>query len=266
MNFLTLRPQDGDPTKFVVGRRPRDGLHIVNFGQLKPTTSGNPEAPLPERLVLHAEPNPAQIRAAPYYPDPASAYLVLRLRHHSNGQWLEPAAVVPIRDAPGEPAAWPDVMPVHVSVVTTPPDGDNPQTSLGSRIKKNGIRWLDQGGLIAESESKQKLRVQSITVGLVAGEQAYLDSWFVPSLEDLAAWFDVVEATLKLAAVEGAAAGERQNVCRGGLVRLLGADVVAVGEAAVCKAVSAEDGERVQLASLLHEASLRESLYPASLL
>lgn len=221
-------------------RRPRDGLGLLDLADPALLSPGPTEEPQlrfrPE--VPWEDPSFAQARPVPYWPDPAAGNLVLALRTHAGAEdWLGPPVVLSLRPHPDEKSEvgdlrWPDVVPVHLTVTTGPATGRSPRLTLARG--RHGLRRMTEDGslvdpaeLPADPFHPARLRglpVRAVTVSLAAGEQVELVSWFAPSKNDLASWFDVVEKAREIAEQHGRSMGARstEDACRAGLTRLLG--------------------------------------------
>lgn len=201
---------------------------LVNAILESDTTGGQTAAvsssaqPIP-RFRIRALGEEREVRQMPYYPDPAACFLVLRLAHPGRPLWLdEPPLVIRVRAGHGVAggARWPDVMPVKVDLLAT-------NELRGRRLSADGIVELQ--GPIADTGPfagmvPPAVSVQSITVRLAPGEEALLRAWFVPSVEDLESWFDVLRCSSGLCEMEGKKRGKikTEDACKAGIASLLG--------------------------------------------
>lgn len=235
----TWVPRSDDPAKLVPGKRPPDGLPMLDLSKIlpPPPKQSEPKMPPPARLAFWPLEDGEQKRPVPYYPDPAAAFLVLALRRHDRpDDWFdETPLLIPMFGDARQGGAWPNAIAVHVELVTAP-DRPHSQGPSGSAVATSRVRrlssqeraltsfWLDRQGRLQDQQTPGALPVRTVTVSLASGEQAVLDAWFVPTIEDLAAWFDVAESAEILATKEGLAIGGAtpDTACRTGLDSLLG--------------------------------------------
>jgi hypothetical protein len=181
-----------------------------------------------------------EIRATPYYPDPAACFMVLRLRHPHLDRWLGPPMAVRIRGDGVEERHfhWPDVLPVMLE--------------LSARTGTQGPQ-LSHGGIITEKGQ----RYRNVKASLAPGEAANLKVWFAPDTEDMLSWFDVVDRSVDLCTAEGKECGCKPEVeCATGRLQLLGA----MG-ADINAGLGSTEEERYRLAGLYHQQLLQEPNY-----
>ncbi len=181
-----------------------------------------------------------EIRATPYYPDPAACFMVLRLWHPHLDRWLGPSMAVRIRgDGVNERHfRWPDILPVmlELSAVTG---------TLGPR--------LSGGDIITEKGQ----RYRRVTASLAPGEAASLKAWFAPDAEDMLSWFDIIDRSVDLCTAEGKeCVCKPEAECATGRLQLLGT----LG-AAMNADLGSTDEERNRLAGLYHHRLLQEPNY-----
>src|SRR5262249_4031657 len=167
-------------------------------------------------------------RRAPYYPDPAASFLVLRLKRlGSDADWLdEPPLVVPLH---GQGlGTWPDPLPVHIEL-RAGPDRNLADTQGNARarliqLEPSPIRYLTQNGGWTDGSPSDGIAVRSIVITLAPGEQAGLAAWLVPTVDQLEQWFDLCRSMSTLAEAEGKAEApdrSKQAACSIGLERLI---------------------------------------------
>jgi hypothetical protein len=181
-----------------------------------------------------------EIRATPYYPDPAACLMVLRLWHPHLERWLGPPIAVRIRGdgVDGKDFRWPDVLPVMLELrAVTGTQG--PRLSDGDIITKKGQRY------------------RHVTASLAPGEAANLKVWFAPDTEDMLSWFDVIERSVDLCTAEGKECVCKPEVeCATGRLHLLGT----LG-AGMTSGLGSTEEERYRLAGLYHQRLLQEPNY-----
>ncbi|WP_206931460.1 hypothetical protein [Roseococcus thiosulfatophilus] len=192
----------------VAASLPRQGLPqaFIEEETRSRTPRGGDDSPLPSRLRLRALRERREVRRTPYFPDPAAAFLVLRLAHPTSGEWLEEPPLVLRLRAPIEaagPDAWPDVLPVRLELVAA-------ETTQRRRLSDGG--WGEESAPAVPSGPEAGarppgLRLRVARVALARGEAVKLRAWLVPDAADLAAWFDVVEKAATLARAEAGACG-----------------------------------------------------------
>ncbi len=197
--------------------------------------------------------DPADPRG-PFYPDPAATMMVLRLRVPGDPQgWLGEPVVLDIAD----PDHWPSAVPVHVEVRRTMQRG-----SLDERLQAlPGPRWLASSGALAEAGQPGALRVAAVQAHLLPGEDLVLGAWCVPTIGQLAAWFDPVEAAGVLAAAAGTGPTAALR-CISGLGLLTAAAMAPSGPPVMaCTGAGGLPAPGAatlrQVAAMLHQAMLR---------
>ncbi|MXP65633.1 hypothetical protein E0493_19985 [Roseomonas sp. M0104] len=207
-----LPPPVPDTIRPLKIKAPRDMLRRLKLeGEVKQHDSSMPDANSAREGAmprLHVLPLGIEHdRPAPYYPDPAAAYLVVGLREASGEAWVEAPQLVRLRGGSRELSQhpWPDVLPVHVEV----------------EAAGRGVRSLSVEPAPAWLALPNATHVRSVRVRLGPGEEVILEAWLLPSLEDLASWFDVCDSAARLATVAGG------GNCRDGLNKLLGATACA---------------------------------------
>lgn len=220
----------------------------------------------PDLRASHHDPNtPQYVSAAPhraeqpdpalrYYPDPAASLLVLALRRPESGAgdgWLGNPLVVPVRAG----KTWPDALPALIEL------------QAADKGSKDTLRLMD-GGLrnLAGGAS-----VRTVRCLLQPGEDVELQAWFVPTVGQLANWFDNVEAASLLATHGGEPEGpfDSSNACARGLKALVGKQIsddqngagAASAEVKVCTGAgnlnAPSEVLRRQLAVQIHQTMLR---------
>ena len=186
----------------------------------------------------------------PVYPDPAASIMVLRLRSPLGPDaWLEEPIAIPIR------GRWPDVSPVLVELRAGLP-------ARATRINYKGTASL--GGLVSKL-SGGALTAHVVEAVLRPAEDLVLDAWCVPTIEQLAGWFDVVEAAGVLAAHDAGASTNADASCTDALSKLL--HQPAGASAALPQAcysagglIGPSLGTLRSLAAMLHQTLLREPI------
>lgn len=181
-----------------------------------------------------------EIRATPYYPDPAACFMVLRLRHPHLDSWLGPPLAVRIRgDAADERHfRWPNILPVMLEV------------SAGTGTKGP---LLSAGEIVTEKGQHYR----RVTVSLAPGEVANLKVWFAPDTEDMLSWFDVIDRSVDLCITEGKQCACKPEVeCASGRLQLLGSMGTEMNGGP-----GSTDEERLRLAGLYQQRLLQEPNY-----
>lgn len=168
-----------------------------------------------------------------YYPDPAASVLVLGLKLPSEKDTLstafveEPVAIAfgartwPDRDAPPAKHIWPDIVPVLVEVKAVE------KVTSGSRIGKPVQKWLGAHEKLSDRQTTRSVEVLAVEIQIGRGEDLLLQAWCVPTINQLADWFDAVEAAGVLAANAGPTTGDTDSACFIGLTNLLGKEFAA---------------------------------------
>jgi len=146
-----------------------------------------------------------------YYPDPAASYLALALKRPETGPdepWLHDPLILHVASG-----TWPESTPVRVECVAA---DEGEQNSLQLR----NLGQISYGGATL-------LSVQCL---LRPGEDVELQAWYIPTIGQLANWFDAVQAAALLATHEGRPSNtfDTQSACLRGLRSLVGAAAGAV--------------------------------------
>jgi hypothetical protein len=170
-----------------------------------------------------------------YYPDPAASILVLGLKLPQekgldSAPFVEHPVAIPIGartwpDADAKPATsnWPDVIPVHIELKT---DGDPaPGAKPQPRVVSRGVQWLAASGKLASRPEGGAVQVQAVEILLRGGEDLLLQAWCIPTINQLADWFDAIEAAGVLALYDNPSKGDPDSACIKGLERLLGTEL-----------------------------------------
>ena len=240
----------GTTLRNVAVRMPRQGLGlaILEADATRPVPRfQNPKRALPPRFRVRRLGEAAERRRTPYYPDPAAACVVLRLaRSDDAGGWLDDLPlVVRVRPPIGGTGLgrWPDVLPVHIELVTV--DQSRPQRLVAAGRHEERAAADTSGGFV--NGVPPSILMEAATVFLAPGEEVSLRYWCVPDAADLEAWFDLTESCSALCAAEGRASGASGEaaVIRG-LDRLLGQGGIA--------------GDPTAVAASLHAYLMREPL------
>lgn len=221
-----LRPtQDGGDMIVRTSTRPAARLTMTRrlllppsvplfFAALHGVVHGSPPRWQDVRLMRSAQDQPTLLSVTPgasssYLPDPAAQAVVLRLRHPAGGWLGDPLLFRLARN-------WPGITPIQVELRATPTPG--PRLNRGGQVIL--MPGTDAPGANAAGFG---IAAEQVTVDLARGEQAELHSWFVPSADRLAEWFDAVTAAAVLATVEGGSADAAgSDACTRGLAALLG--------------------------------------------
>lgn len=206
-----------------------------------------------------------------YYPDPAASILVLGLKLPSEKDALttsfveEPVAIAfgarswPDRDSGPAPRTWPDIVPVVVEVKAV-----EKIAKATPRISKPSHKWLGAHEKLSDSQTAGAVKVLAVEIQIGRGEDLLLQAWCVPTVNQLADWFDAVEAAGVLATNEGPSKGDTDAACFIGLKNLLGKEFPAPdSERAAASACVGAGGMRapsrrslVTLAGLVHRELL----------
>lgn len=170
-----------------------------------------------------------------YYPDPAASILVLGLKLPQEkgleaAPFVEHPVGIPIGartwpDADGKPATrnWPDVIPVHIELKT---DGESaPGAKPQPRVASRGLQWLATSGKLVSRPESGAVQVQAVEIYLRGGEDLLLQAWCIPTINQLADWFDAIEAAGVLALNDNPSKGDPDSACIKGLERLLGTEL-----------------------------------------
>ena len=248
---FTAAPEEGKNvvTQRLPIRAPRQGLvsAILEAETPRRDSTEGVAGQLP-RLGVRGLGQSREVRKAPYYPDPAACFLVLRLAHPERvNDWLEDEPlIIRIRGAHGERggARWPDILPLRLELEAATVVGGNRLTG-GERSEERGpiMQAGQYAGIIPPT-----LPTRKATVRLAPGEEAWLRAWYVPDAEDLEAWFDIVACATGLCKTEGLQRkASEAEACRAGIKALLGLQ-------------AARGAERAAIAAALHEHLLREPL------
>jgi hypothetical protein len=192
-----------------------------------------------------------------YYPDPAASVLVLGLKLPSEKDTLTtsfvegPIAIPfgartwPDRDSGPATRTWPDVVPVLVEVRAVE------KATKGSRIGKPSMKWLGPQEKLSDKQAPGAVPVAAVEIQLGRGEDLLLQAWCVPTVNQLADWFDAVEAAGVLATNEGPTKGDPDAACFIGLKNLLG------------KEFPAPDSERAATAACVGAGGMRAPSRPS---
>ena len=202
---------------------------------------GKHDDTLPSRIRV-GRANIEETSRSQYYPDPAASILMLGLKLPAETGLAEllfveqpvsiPTGARTWPDLQHTRPAWPDVLPVHVELKAggAAIEGDDKQ----ARIKHIGTRWLTGRERLVSKGELGAVQVEAIEIELRHGEGLLLQAWFVPSINQLAEWFDAVEAAGVLALNDGIGGtqfhGDPNSACIAALNRLLdfklGSDVI----------------------------------------
>ncbi|MCW8087680.1 hypothetical protein [Sabulicella glaciei] len=238
-----------DFTRSLRVKVPRDMLgRLALEGQVAPVPPTELGAERPNRTGdmprIRALPaNARHDRPVPYYPDPAAAYIAVRLREEASQNWLSPPRLLRVRGGVASLPThrWPDVLPVHVELHAAP---------SGTDIRLD----VEQHPVLMNLPAPNATHLRVVRAYLPPGQRTVLEAWFVPAVEDIADWFDICDSAAQLAitaATGGGIAAERDlgASCREGLEALLGRKA--------CAALAAHDTDggmasaRRQVASLI---------------
>ncbi|MER9119857.1 hypothetical protein NKH93_25090 [Mesorhizobium sp. M0954] len=185
----------------------------------------------------------------PYYPDPAASTLMLGLKLQAETGLAElpfveqplPIAIgastwadTGLRDMP----KWPDILPVHIELKRETAPGNEKRP----RIVPLGPRWLVGKEKLVSKAQEGAVLVQAAEVHLRPGESLLLQAWLCPTINQLAEWFDAIEAAGVLALNDGSNdvqfSGDPHSACIAALQRLLdvklGADAIAKASITAC--------------------------------
>lgn len=253
--------------------RPRDGLREVHLdGHALPP----PAKEGPKRFEVRGPGNPKPVRDLPWYPDPAASLLVLALALPREGRdappasWVLPPMVLPVGAGGGAWGGWPERLPVRLDLVGVAPGMVRP----GNRLRVRPPGWLGRGEVFHATERGAReaggtaVPARLVELLLEPGEVFELHAWFVPTIRDLAAIFDPVEAASLLAVRAGQQTGgsRTEAACMKGLAALLGRTVAAAAPEAERSCTGAASmpvpgpGATEALAGMLHAEMLARPL------
>ncbi|MGY4505796.1 hypothetical protein ACVWYH_009753 [Bradyrhizobium sp. GM24.11] len=236
-------------------RYPPEGLRGFSRPDLK-ASHRNTNTPQHVTAISHRpeQPDP-ELR---YYPDPAASLLVLALKRPESDAdqgWLGEPLVVAVRAG----KTWPDAFPVLIEL------------HAAERGSKNTVRLLDGG--MRNSAGSPGIKI--VRCMLQPGEDVELQAWFVPTVGQLANWFDNVEAASLLATHGGEPEGplDSANACARGLKALVGKQVQNDGAAGQSSSVEVakvctgagnmgvpSEARMRQLAIQIHQTMLRRPI------
>lgn len=164
--------------------------------------------------VFRPRPSGAAARRLPYYPDPLADHLVLQVRRAGVGPLPGAPLVVPVR---GPGVAYPDVRPVAIEVVAKSRSGHDAthervigvEAEAGGLLRggeaiKSGKRLatyaIDAQGTLSRGNAGpgRSVAVTRVQLELEPGDTFDVELWFLPSRENLARHFDVVESATLL--------------------------------------------------------------------
>ncbi|MGE8131651.1 hypothetical protein ACQKQD_32325 [Methylobacterium sp. NPDC080182] len=208
----------------------RDGLRDVDFDHesqggfpvwtFEPSSDGRldrgetPQAAKPNGdSVFRPRLSGSAARRLPYYPEPLADYLVLQIRRTGGDPLPGVPLIVPVR---GPGVVYPDVRPIAIEVVARSRSGHEAShervigveaetgTLLrGSDAIQSGKRLaayaIDAQGSLTRGNASpgRSVAVTRVRLDLEPGDTFDVELWFLPSRDDLARYFDVVEtATL----------------------------------------------------------------------
>jgi hypothetical protein len=159
--------------------------------------------------------NASAVRREPYYPDPAASYVVIAVRDLAGRLLAGQPLVVPLRPTG---VAYPEVRPIALDVVAqkTRSKTATQERVLGLELESGkaarGAAMLRPNApkpkevLLDGSETiaaqGQGVPVSRVIVALDPGEKFEIDLWCLPTEDDLARWFDVIEAGALIASVD----------------------------------------------------------------
>jgi hypothetical protein len=188
---------------------------------------GKKDDPLPSRARVGSA-SGDEYKGSRYYPDPAASVLVLGLKLPAEKgvvttAFVEEPVVIPFGactwpDKGSVPPAsiWPDVVPVLVEVKAVE------KAPQGPRIGSARMQWLGRGEKLSNRETPGAVQVLAVEIQLGRGEDLLLQAWCVPTINQLADWFDAVEAAGVLAVNESPVRGDPDAACFLGLKAILG--------------------------------------------
>lgn len=219
--------RDGDPV-----------FAIDSVVETMPTRSG-------ARARKHVE------RTLPYFPDPAAHVMVLAMRkprfagEKQPASWEDPEHRNVSDYIGGDPAVldlthpslrYPDTLAVVLEVQRAPNaaprrlEGLTHEAAMPWRHRTTGS--IDRGGFVpgridSTMIGRGKVPAVSARIELAPGEEFELDTWCVPSVEQLDRWFDIVETSAMLAIIKQCIAAPDNSLsadqaCSAGLATLLG--------------------------------------------
>lgn len=208
----------------------RDGLRDVDFDHgsqggfpvwtFEPSTDGsldrgeNPRAAKANGdSVFRPRPPGNAARRLPYYPDPLADHLVLQVRRAGGDPLPGAPLVVPVR---GPGVAYPDVRPIAIEVVAKARSGHaasheqviGVEAESGTLLrggeaiqpgKRLAVYAIDAKGTLTRGNASpgRSVAVTRVRLDLEPGDTFDVELWFLPSRDNLARYFDVVEtATL----------------------------------------------------------------------
>jgi hypothetical protein len=193
-----------------------------------------------------------------YYPDPAASLLVLALKQpesEPSSGWLGDPFVVSTNAG----MQWPDAVPVLLELEAI------------EKGAKDSLRLLDGGTRSAGGTGGPAVRV--VRCMLQPGEDVEVLAWFVPTVGQLANWFDGIQAASLLATYGGSPQGpsDSGNACARGLKALVGKKIDGKISPAATKEIEkvctgtgnmAVPSERAmrQLAALVHQTMLHRPI------
>jgi hypothetical protein len=201
MHFASLHGVFDHLTENV--KRPPEGLQGFTRPDVK-RTGNDPSKP------QHIRPSARRAEAADpelrYYPDPAASYLALALKRPETGDdepWLHDPLILHV--APG---TWPSSTPVRLECIAA------------DEAEENSLQLRDLGQI-----SYAGATLRSVQCLLRPGEDIELHAWYIPTIGQLANWFDAVQAAALLATHEGQPLNgfDAQSACVRGLKALVGA-------------------------------------------
>ena len=219
---LHLRPPSGGSAVGVARRPlaidpPEGGLRrldLIGAVEVDPDQDEHKVASGPEPRIRLLPVGAQDTHDLPYYPDPAACFVAIGLREKGSAAWAVPPKLGRLRadlftkkrPALARSATGPRWCSARVRAA---------QRSLELREVADGL--VAQGPRIAPHPAL----VAEVMLG--PGEQVDLLAWFVPAMDDLAAWFDICGSIQTLALHEaGAPATAGDAACKAGLTTLLG--------------------------------------------
>lgn len=141
-------------------------------------------------------------RKQPYFPDPAAKQLVIEVAPRITGAPTKDSIVIEVTD-PAAGVNYPDYLPVLLEVVAL----DDAAVAKRKRILRyepaldDGV--LHPGGAFTAqplnrwSQGQGTARVRRVVVQLGPGEDYDVRTWFAPTPNDAARWFEAFDAVVK---------------------------------------------------------------------
>lgn len=224
-----LTPYRGDDG--YVWNGPRDGLRDVDydqetggfpvFGFSKSSDGGIEAAPNSHvrpsgDAVFRPRSGPAAARRSPYYPDPAASFIVVAVRDAAGRQLRGKPLVVPTRTPDVD---YPDVSPLALEVKALGKRSGKAASQerilglhmadgrilrgdaiLSGKRGRMAVASIDGGDVLKAGGSG--VPATRVEVALEPGESFEIDVWCLPTVDDLARWFDAVETAALIASLD----------------------------------------------------------------